>query len=75
MGNNFFVSIYSQQSAICWETHATIAEAQEYLENGTAVDALFAIAIYDVAHRAIVWQEPSLDEETVAQQIENVLPF
>lgn len=72
MENKIFVAIYSQQSAICWETHRTFEEAQTYLELGTEADALFAIAIYDVARKEIVWKEASLDDETIVQQIEKV---
>ena len=72
MENKIFVSIYSQQSAICWETHRTFEEAQAYLELGTEAEALFAIAIYNVADKEIVWKEASLDEETIVKQLDNI---
>ena len=71
MGNTPFFAIY-EQGAICWETFGTLSEAQEFLGNGTSIEPLYPIAIYNRESRQVVWQNPDLSEDVLNKQLQKI---
>ncbi len=68
MENTPYFAIY-EQGSVCWEAHQTFEEAEDFLQMGAEADALYPIAIYDIVHKAVLWQNPEISDDLIQQQL------